>query len=375
MTATESIRGGEIVGAAEDDSFDRLPDEVVLSIFEKLQDARSLCLSMAACKRFRSIAPQVGEIFLPVPHQKKSAIKESDLQTPRGFFRNLVIKALMKPYNFISQIVRFKSKSDDNNDLDFYSYYVPNEILKSFEEIRALHLRLPCHGNQKHGSKRNVRNPATFLKWKAEFGRELHSCVILGAKSWTEKPLKEENSTASDQEESRFMSDDDLKIRIVWTISCLIAASARHYLIQETVKTQKSIANVVVSDETDQGRLCMNREQIEETRELKANRSGEVSEYRSRVPALRMKMWYLERLELSGKVMEGATLVVIRPAASVAAAGGGVEAEKVKKGMMSDGDMVAGAFAGEEREGKVLDEAVRKLMVAKKCYTLEMNSF
>ncbi|KAI3450022.1 hypothetical protein Pfo_006687 [Paulownia fortunei] len=352
-----------------DDFFDRLPDEVVLSIFDKLHDAKSLCLSMSVCKRFHSIAPQVVEIFLPIP-EKKAAVKEFDQETHRSFFKNPVIRTLMKPFHFISQVIKFKSKNEEN-DLDFYSYYVPNQILKSFEGIRALHLRLPCHGNQKQGSKtgKNSKNSTTLLKWKAEFGRELHSCVILGAKSWTEKLEKEENSLGSDQE-SRFMADDELKLRIVWTISCLIAASARHYLIQETVKGHKMIENVVVSDESGQGRLCMNKEQIEEMRELKG-KGDEMLEYRSRVPALRMKMWYLERLELpdSGKVMEGATLVVIRPANS---GGGGVE--EVKRVIRSDADTVAGAF-GEEGEGKVLGEAARKLMVAKKCYTLEMNSF
>lgn len=171
------------------------------------------------------------------------------------------------------------------------------------------------------------------------------------------------------------MADDELKLRIVWTISCLIAASARHYLIQETMKAQKSIENVVVSDESDQGRLCMNRDQIAEMRENLKGNGNETTEYRSRVPALRMKMWYLERLELpdSGRVMEGATLVVIRPATPA----GGEGSEKVKKGIRSDGDMVEGAFGGggEDGEAKLLGEAVRKLMVAKKCYTLEMNAF
>lgn len=345
------------------DFFDGLPDDVVLLIFGKLQDAKSLSLSMSVCKRFRSIAPLVDQIFLPIP-QKKSAVKDFD---QKNSVKNAVIRTLMKPFYLISQMIKLKPKSEEN-DLDFYSYYVPNEILKNFGGIRGLHLRLPCHGNQKKALK-NSKNSTTFLKWRAEFGRELHSCVILGAKSWAEKAEKVEDSVGSNQESSRVMADDELKLRIVWTISCLIAASARHYLMQETVKGLKMIENVVVSDESDQGRLCMNKEQIEEIRSSKG-KGDEMVENRSRVPALRMKMWYLDRLELPGssKVMEGATLVVIRPAA----VGG---AEEVKKGSRSDADMVADAFGGEEGEGKVIGDAVRKLMIAKKCYVLEMNSF
>lgn len=327
-----------------DDFFDRLPDEILLSIFNQLRDAKSLCSSMSVCKRFLSIAPQVDHIFLPIP-RKKSAARESDQEIRRSSLKDLLIRALVKPFHIITQAIKSKSKSEEK-DMDFYSHSIPNEILKSFEEIRALHLRLPCHENQKQSSKRS-KNSTTFLKWKAEFGVELHSCVILGAKSWKEK--------ADDLgEESRVMGEDELKLRIVWTISCLIAAAARHYLIEEIVKGMKTIEDVVVSDESDQGRVCMKKEQIVEMRASKGEH------HRSRVPALRMKMWYLERLELpgSGKVMEGATLVVIRPAA----------AAEVGR---SDGDMAAEAFG----EGNEVGEAARKLMVAKKCYVLEMNSF
>ncbi|KAK4419615.1 F-box protein [Sesamum alatum] len=349
-------------GSGSDDFFDRLPDDVVLSIFDKVEDAKSLCWSMSVCKRFRSIVPQVNGVFLPLP-QKKAAERE---ETRRGLFRNAVIRALKKPFHFISQMMVKSKPKNVENDLEFYSYYVPNEILKSFQGIRAFHLRLPCYGAQNQGCSKTGRI-LEFPEWKAEFGRELQSCVILGAKSWRDKSDEEENSVDPDQE-SRVMADEELKLRIVWTISCLIAASARHYLIQETVKGLKTIDSIVVSDESDQGRLCMNKGQIEEMRKMKG-KGDELLEYRSRVPALRMKMWYLERLELpgSGKVMEGATLVVIRPAAAC----GGAGADDLSWG---GGGMAAEAF-GEEGEGKMLREAVGKLMVAKKCYTLEMNSF
>ncbi|KAL3653332.1 hypothetical protein CASFOL_003013 [Castilleja foliolosa] len=329
------------------DLFDRLPDDVVLSIFDKLQDAKSLCLSMSVCKRFHSIAPQVINIYLPVPHKKPGL---ADHETQKNSIKNLLLKTLLKPFHLISQMIKPKPKNEEQ-DLDFYSHYVPNQILKPFEQIRALHLKLPC---QKPGSKLKPGKNSALLKWKADFGRELRSCVILGAQSWSECSPEQ-----SDSKESRFLSEDELKVRIVWTISCLIAASARHYLVGEAVRALEKVENVEVSDESNQGRLCMNKDEILEMREMKGKGGDEVLEYRSRIPALRMNMWFLERVEAAGKVMEGATLVVIRPTGGGRGAG------------LSDSDMVAGAFG--EEEG--IDEAVRKLMVTKKCYTLEMNAF
>ncbi|KAL2535834.1 F-box protein [Forsythia ovata] len=342
-----------------DNLFDRLPDDIVLSIFSKLEDAKSLCLSLSVCKRFRCIIPEIDQIFLSIP-RKRTLVRDYETSTT-SFFKNLVFRTLIKPVLFISQRNKFRKNKD--NDEDYCSYYPPNEVLKSFEEIRLLHLRLPCRGSEKLGSKAGKKNNSTFLKWNAEFGSQLHNCVILGAKSWIEKCENGDSSLESDCE-SCVINDRELKLRIVWTISCLMAASARHYLIQEIVKEREMIEKIEVTDESDQGRLCMNKEQIEELRNLKANDS--IFEYRSRVPALRMKMWYVKKLELpeSGEVLEGATLVVVRP---VVGGGDDIDGE-------NGGDLVAEAFGWAE-EVVVLGEVVKKLMGTSNCYTLEMNSF
>ncbi|CAA2999761.1 F-box protein At4g18380-like [Olea europaea var. sylvestris] len=340
-----------------DNLFDRLPDDIVLSIFSKLGDAKSLCISLCVCKRFRSINLETDQIFLSIP-RKRTLVR--DCETHSSFFKNLVFRILIKSVRFISQ--RTKFEKNKNDDEDYCSYYPPSEVLKSFQEIRLLHLRLPCHGSEKLVSKARKKSNSTFLKWKAEFGSQLNNCVILGAKSWIEKPENGESLLESDSESS-VIDDHELKLRIVWTISCLMAASARHYLIQEIVKEREMIEKIEVSDESEQGRLCMNKEQIEELRSLKERDT--FLRYRMRVPALKMKIWYMKKLELpeSGEVLEGATLVVVRPVG-----GGG---DYVDGG--SGGDLVAEVFDGAE-EVVVLGEVVKKLMGAK-CYTLEMNSF
>ncbi|XP_073139155.1 F-box protein At4g18380-like [Henckelia pumila] len=322
---------------SNENSFNKLPDDVVLLIFRKLQDAKSLCISMSVCRSFHSIVPRVSQVFLPMSPTKATLGKET--VTSEITFMNPVFRSLMKPFHgqFISQMINLKSSKNDS------SYYQPNDVLKPFQEIRALHVRLPSHGNQKPSK--------TFLKWKADFGDQLRSCVILGAESWTEN---KENF-----HQQRVISDGEMKQRIIWTISCLIAASARHHLVRETVKNQKMIENAVVSDESDQGRLCMNKQQIEELKGSGGMCSG-------RFPAVRIKMWYSEKMEFPGcrKVMEGATLAVIWSAGS----------EEVEG--WSAVDLVRAAFGGEgEEEEKVVGDLARKLLRAKECYVLEMNSF
>lgn len=343
--------------------FDRLPDDVVLLISSKLQDAKSLCLSMSVCRRFHSIVPRVSEVFLLMP-RRRAVLKNSgeEIVTSERGLMNPVFRTLMKPFHFVSQIIKVKSRNAEN-DCDSCSYHELNDVLKPFEEIRALHLKLPCHGIQKPCSGTGKSNSKTFLKWKADFGDQLRSCVMLGAKSWLEKCINEDNfqeTVPVSDHEQRVISDGEMKLRIVWTISCLIAASARHYLVQETVKKQKMIETLVVSDESDQGWLYMNKEQIGEWKV----RGGMGMECRSRLPALRMKMWYSEKMEIPGcgKVMDGATLVVIWSAGS-----GEVEGR-------STVDLVRAAFGGEGEE-KMVGDFARKLVGGNKCYVLEMNSF
>ncbi|CAI9785768.1 unnamed protein product [Fraxinus pennsylvanica] len=199
-----------------DNLFDRLPDDIALSIFSKLGDAKSLCISLSVCKRFRSINLEIDQIFLSIP-RKRTLVR--DCETPTSFLKNLVFSILIKPVQFISQRIKFeKNKNDDE---DYCPYYPPSEVLKSFQEIRVLHLRLPCHGSEKLGSK-------------------------AGAKSWIEKPENGDSLLESDTESSVIDDhhDHELKLRILWTISCLMAASARHYLIQEIVKEREMIEKI-----------------------------------------------------------------------------------------------------------------------------------
>lgn len=200
-----------------------------------------------------------------------------------------------------------------------------------------------------------------FIKWKAEFGSGLKSCIILGATSFYEKnPAWERFDRV--QEEGHFLTDDQLKLRIVWTISCLISSSARHHFLKQIVSEHSQLQRVVVSDCKNQGELCMDEEHIIEMR--KSLDDSSLKE-RSAFPDLSIKMLYLPVLELpaSGYTMRGATLVVIRPVDD--------DDDDVDTG----GDFLGGWFNGDGEEKKAFGEAVRELMKVKKSYVMTMNSF
>lgn len=153
-----------------------------------------------------------------------------------------------------------------------------------------------------------------------------------------------------------FYTNGGLKLRVVWTISSLIAASARHYLLQPIIAEHKTLDSLVLTDADGQGVLCMNKEQLEELRVKPLSASS--ASKRTLVPALNMRLWYAPHLELpDGTVLKGATLVAIRPS----------EQSGLKKDG-SDGTWVSAAF--EEPYGMAA-----KMLAKRRTYCLEMNSF
>ncbi|KAI3510090.1 hypothetical protein L1887_25617 [Cichorium endivia] len=56
------------------------------------------------------------------------------------------------------------------------------------------------------------------------------------------------------------------EIGVVWTISSLIAASARHYLFLPIIAEPKTLDSLVLTDANTQGVLCINKEYLEELR-------------------------------------------------------------------------------------------------------------
>ena len=101
----------------------------------------------------------------------------------------------------------------------------------------------------------------------------------------------------------------------------------------------------------------------EQFKELRKSTKPAVPVERTMVPAVLVKMWYAPVLELPacGRVMKGATLMVIRP----------VERKMVE--IESEDEGLGDYFVGEEEE-EVLREAMRELLKEKKPYLMEMDS-
>lgn len=371
--------------AAAVDHFDRLPDSLLLLVFNKIADVKALGRCCVVSRRFHYLVPQVDTVLVRVD----CVISDDDSSSPTSadksrnpictLFR-AVLGNIVKPLQALGQFLGPKRASasgpasaaqlgssslavgsDDDGELDQggVTHHSPTQVLKNFNEIRFLRIELP--------SGELGIDDGILLKWRADFGSTLDNCVILGASS----VIHSKNfggleggtdgicATGGDDNGSipeSFYTNGGLKLRVVWTISSLIAASARHYLLQPIIAEHKTLDSLVLTDADGQGVLCMNRDQLEELRVKPLSVSS--ASKRTLVPALNMRLWYAPHLELpNGMVLKGATLVAIRPS----------EQSAVKK-EVSDVSWVSTAF--EEPYG-----TAAKMLVKRRTYCLEMNSF
>ena len=237
-------------------------------------------------------------------------------------------------------------------------------MLKNFSSIRNLRMELPVSDVG--------TDDGVVLKWKAVFGSTLQSCVILGGTkveraaagthhaSLTAAAAADSDATGDDSSSipESFYTNGGLKLRVVWTISSLIAAATRHYLLREIVKEHPTLEQVALTDAHGQGTLTMGRDQLKELRDKPLAAAAAAN--RTQVPACNMKLRYAPLLELSdGTRIHGATLVVIKPVGETGGIGGG------RKDL---DDFVADTFNGPFREAV-------GVLSKRRTYLLEMNGF
>ncbi|CAL9104004.1 unnamed protein product [Musa textilis] len=380
--------------AAEEgiDHFDRLPDSVLLVVFNRVGDIKALGRCCIVSRRFHALIRLVDDIVVRVDcvvSDESSMFPDTEADSaaagsdkPRGVFSHLarvVLGGLVKPLHALGQLFSSSSSSlatadavsvaarksaspssSSSTPSSDVSHHSPAEVLKHFKEIRRLRIELP-------DSELGV-DGGILLKWRADFGSTLESCVILGASSVALSSSISPNSSnvcGGDDRRSipeSFYNDGSLKRRVVWTISSLIAASARHYLLHPIVADHETLESLDLIDADGQGVLTMDRRQLQELKmkPWTASRSSQ----RTLLPALSMRLWYADHLELpNGMVLRGATLLAIRPSEeqmSEAGFSGSIGS--------SDNCWVSDAF---EEPYK----SATRILMKRRTYCLEMNSF
>jgi hypothetical protein len=356
------------------DGFDPIPDSLVLLIFNFVSDVKTLIRCRVVSKRFNSLVSQADSLLLKVDCVIPPESSDADsLSFPLTFIRSIL-------KNFHKLVSHKPHPTRTHRSL----LNSPAQILRGFQAIRDLEIELPS------GDLKLEKNAA--VKWRAEFGKTLRSCVIFGFRELRSSPP---SHIPADFGEVGFAGG--LKLRVVWTINALIAASARHHLLREVVKEQKQLERLVLRDKDGEGTVVMDKDGLREFREdpaelqdsddLSVVIGGEGGQGqgmwerklggRTPVPSVRLRMRHVLKLEVEGGAwMGGATLVIVKPTSS-SWMDDGAQAQaqqQTMEGDVEDEEEKDAELALEAFGGGVYGEAVRAL-VNTRGYLLEMNSF
>ncbi|KMZ62589.1 hypothetical protein ZOSMA_450G00010 [Zostera marina] len=326
-TVTENFVGG----------FNVLPREIFIEILNSVADVRSLARCRCVNRRFASLIPQTETLLLKV-----DAVIPS--QNDGDSFHLQIFPLLHRlVYSLLSMF--FHPPPLWNPHMDDHST-PPFVLLRGFDRIRRLTIELPT-GDPRLADKGSV------LRWRAELGKNLRSCVILASRRmWSG------GESAEIGEEEAVAVEEGLKERVIWTIGALIAASSRHHMVKELVKggIGEGMEEVEVRDRDGEGVVIIETDGIQEWRDevdvaVEEEDLG-IVKGRTKLPAMRMRMRHCKRLDLGGGIaMEGAVLVIAKAVDD--------EDEEV---------LVRKAFHG------VFKCAAKELM-KKPSYVLDMNSF
>ncbi|KAJ0237431.1 F-box protein [Hirschfeldia incana] len=323
------------------DVFDGLPDAIVVDILNKVGDVKTLHRCSTLSKRFNSLVPQSESLLL-----RLDQVATTDTESRPDSLVSKIFQSLVKPFQGFLSLFSKPAKPTRYTNL---SPIIPSKILSRFDRIKNLEVELP-------GTDVSLEKGAA-VKWKAEFGKTLKTCVVVAFRSAS---TVSSSSSLDGESDAEFVIG--LKTRVVWTISALMAASSRHFLMSEVVKEHKEMESLVMHDVGGEGTVVMGSEGLGEFWKMEEARGGEAEERvmknrRSVVPNVRMSMRHAPSLKLkSGITLESATLVIVRPSEEYSDVGDDVLATE--------------AFAGNCMYG----EAVVALLERKK-NTLEINSF
>ncbi|GAB2227032.1 hypothetical protein Droror1_Dr00008831 [Drosera rotundifolia] len=339
---------------SQPDYFDLIPNEILLSILNKIIDSKSLVRCLVLSRRFSSLVPQVDSLSITVPAAASPHISRRSRRTALS---RLLRKTVTKPVVRLLSRLGFKTSQrldSGRNRLWSDAFNVINEIkyLKNFSNVHSLRLVLPPNRLSDSDSE-----DSHFLHWRAEFGKELRRCTIVAADSIT--PTTHDEHINIVPCDDPVVPSDDLKRKLLCIISTLLAASARHTLMKRMITASPGLTSATIADARNEGEVIMEEEGIGELREWMSGFDDQNAEetmvLRTCLPDVAMRVWCAEELVLeeSGMVLKGAIVATVMAAA---------EGKEVVEGGEGEG---------------VVWEVVREMRRCrrKKGLRLEMNSF
>ncbi|XP_027080538.1 uncharacterized protein LOC113780971 isoform X2 [Coffea eugenioides] len=270
------------------DEFQRLPDELLLSIFTKMPDFKYVCQCSLVCKRFASVITLVHNVTVTF------ISKECEVSEDLAHIQNAFDKK-MSPQN---QITPKMDITCLRQTLKFIN------CLRKFKDLKSVHIKFSYVET----------SSSTPLEWKTKFGPELEYVVALLPTS-IEKKTKQELS--QDQEVGDVtwsLTESELEHSLYRAYGCCQETVVRQTILYMLVEHHSMLHSVTITDSEKQGRLCIQDEQLLELKNSFRNKDLEQIFEEVKIPHI-FKVGYVPvvRLPALGYLLKGVILLIFKP--------------------------------------------------------------
>ncbi|KAG5517445.1 hypothetical protein RHGRI_038001 [Rhododendron griersonianum] len=253
---------------ATENQFQRLPDDVVLNIFDKLSDIQCLCRCFVVSKRFSSLIPLVQTVSI----ESKTWSSKYDCKTvhwksnyghggtlPLGdFAENLITNLVLRPLRELYNRSLFPTSHRDVSGVIF---------LARLTHVQALNIELPSNF---------VGDNDSVFKWGAKFTPNLDSVTFLYASSLSkmmesERQQQESESEEEEEEMELGITNRERNRRVVIAIECIKDAvlwlGILCFVSDCPLSHFPMLQSVTITDSKKKGaKLCLSGEKLAECR-------------------------------------------------------------------------------------------------------------
>ncbi|KAL3518839.1 hypothetical protein ACH5RR_021428 [Cinchona calisaya] len=311
------------------DEFQRLPDELLLSIFSMMPDFKFVCHCSIVCKRFASVITLMHNVTVTFTS------KECELSEGLAHIRNVFDKR-MCPHG---QVTPKMDITCLRRTLKFIN------CLRKFKELTSVHIKFSCEMGT---------SSSMLLEWKAKFGPELEYVVALLPTSVQKKTKQELSQEQGVGDVPWVLTETELELSLYMAYGCCQETVVRQTILYMLVEHHSMLRSVTITDSEKQGQLCIQDEQLLELRNRFTNKDLEQVFEEVKIPHI-FEVGYVPVVHLPalGYLLKGVILLIFKPNEEPSEGGEDVD---------EDGGLLAWQYDGEE----VFRETVREILVKHK---------
>ncbi|XP_073128304.1 F-box protein At4g18380-like [Henckelia pumila] len=283
--------------SVEENPFNRLPKELVVSIFDKISDAKCLCICSSVSKSFAALVLQTRVVFVEIPGMFKVCTCHRD---PAAARRSRPVLALLRniPYFLFKPLTalwsRLKYRFGWGDGTVLLNPGMMN-FLKKFSSIDSMTIRF-CLGGDHNGTNSRPRFEP-LLRWK--YGSS--GFIFVSAKNLVAST--DENIGDSGVQTANDLTMEEIMISLLLVGRHLLDAILRVTLIHKLISSVPNIKNVAAGDDIKQGRVVLDEEGI----------AGLKEKY-PLDDKFCLKLWKapVVKMPLSGCIMKDVSLILFR---------------------------------------------------------------